>query len=592
MPLAVFGREGADMKKNVFLRLYEYIREYRYSIIISFVCALLSVMSALTAPLIVGRAVDAMAGEGKVDFTLAVKTILLLAAVYLGGNFFLWLLNFITNRVSYRTVDKLRRLLFEKLQRLSLTFFDRSQHGDITSRFVNDIDIISDGMLQGFAALLSGVLTIAGSAGFMICINPYMALTVILSAPVSFFAARFIAVRSQKLFSEQAKQLGLLNGYAEEMIEGQKVVKAFNYENKAYENFKKINGRLYKAGLKSQFISSLSNPSSRIVNNLTYAAVGVIGGLAAITGRVTVGEISSFLIYAVVFSKPFNDITNILTQLQSAAASAHRVFRILDLDPEKPDAPDASELHGCTGHIRFENVKFSYDSHKKLIENFNLDIPSGSSIAIVGHTGAGKTTLVNLLMRFYEMDGGRITVDGNDIRDIKRSGLRSSFGMVLQDTWLFRGTISDNIAYAKPQASMDEIITASKAAGADVFIRRLENGYDTVISEDGGSLSQGEMQLLTIARVILANPPMIILDEATSNIDTYTEMQIQKAFAKITEGRTSFVIAHRLSTVRNADMIIVMDSGSIAESGTHDELLNKEGLYAELYKSQFAGQAI
>lgn len=577
------------MRKSVFARLFSCMEGSHALLIFSALSALLSVLLSLTAPLVIGRAIDRMLGLRRVDFAGISKTLLLLTLIYLGSNLFLWLLTYLTNRISYRTVNRLRRQLFEKLNTLALAFFDRNPHGDTISRFVNDTDIVSDGMLQGIMALLSGVLTILGSVAFMLCLNPLMTLVVVLSAPAAYFIARFIARRSQQLFREQAKELGLLGGYAEEMIQGEKVVKAFRYEDEAYARFREINARLYGAGVKAQFISSLSNPATRIVNNVTYALIGIIGGLAAISGRLTVGDISSFLIYAVLFSKPFNDITNIFTQLQSAAASAQRVFHILDLPPEAQDAPDAAELKSCSGHVSFRNVRFSYEPGRKLIENFTLEVPPGSSIAIVGHTGAGKTTLVNLLMRFYEIEGGSIAVDGTDIRKIKKSSLRGNFGMVLQDTWLFDGSIRDNIAYAKPEATMEEIAAAAKAAGADGFIRRLAKGYDTVIRGDGESLSQGQMQLLTIARVLLANPPMIILDEATSSIDTYTERRVQEAFSKITAGRTSFVIAHRLSTVKNADRILVMEKGRIVEQGRHEQLLAQGGAYAELYSSQFKG---
>lgn len=575
------------MKKNTFVRLFTYIRRYHYLLGLSILSAIISVLCTLIAPLIIGHAIDHMAGAHRVDLAAVIKALFLLVITYLGSNLFLWLLTFFTNRLSYKTVNQLRKLLFKKLNTLPLNFFDRNPHGDTISRFVNDVDIISDGMLQGFMVLLSGVVTIIGTIAFMLSINAVMTLVVLISAPMSVFVARFIASRSQQLFHEQAKQLGLLNGYAEEIIQGQKVVKAFNYESKAYENFKEINSKLYKSGFKSQFISSLSNPSTRIVINIAYAVIGIIGGIAAIDGKITVGNISSFLIYSTIFTKPFNDITNILTQMQSANASAQRVFNVLDLEPETPDSENSVELKDCAGHVQFNNVKFSYNPNQNLIENFSLDVPAGSSIAIVGHTGAGKTTLVNLLMRFYDINGGFITIDGTDIRKIKRDSLRNNFGMVLQDTWIFDGSIRDNIAYAKPDSSTQDIIKAAKSSGADSFIRKLEKGYDTVITGDGESISQGQKQLLTIARVMLANPPMLILDEATSSIDTNTEMHIQQAFSKMMAGRTSFVIAHRLSTVKNADLILVMDKGRIVESGKHEQLLSKGGVYALLYNSQF-----
>lgn len=573
--------------KQIVIRLLKYIGKYKKLIVFSILSALISVICTLYAPLIIGHAIDGMVAKGA-NLSGTVRLLLLLAGIYLCGNLFLWLLNYLTNRISYFTVNNLRKVLFDKLAVLSLGFYDQNAHGDTISRFINDVDIISDGLLQGFIALLQGIFTILGSIVFMLFINPEMTLIVVLSAPASFFTARFITTRSQKLFREQAEYLGRLNGYSEEMIEGQKIVKTFCYESRAREQFRKINSKLYETGVKSQFISSLSNPSTRVVNNIVYAVIGICGGIAAIHGLLTAGDISSFLIYAVIFSKPFNDITNVLTQMQAAVASAQRVFHILDLEPETPDPKDAVDLKNCTGRVEFDDVSFSYRPDRKLIDHFTLNIKPGSSVAIVGKTGAGKTTLVNLLMRFYDAEGGSIKIDGIDIRKLTRDNLRAQFGMVLQDTWLFNGSIRDNIAYAKPDATMEEIVKAANDAGADAFIRRLENGYDTKITADGDSISEGQKQLLTIARVMLANPPMLILDEATSNIDTYTEMKIQQAFTRITAGRTSFMIAHRLSTIRNADLIIVMNQGRIVESGNHEALLDKKGYYADLYNSQFS----
>ena len=572
-------------------RLLEYVGKYKALIAFSVLSAVISVACTLYAPLLIGRALDGMVAAKGIDLSGSARLLLLLTGIYLCGSLFLWLLNYLTNRISYLTVNQLRTVLFDKLAVLPLGFYDRNAHGDTSSRFINDVDIISDGLLQGFMALLQGVFTILGAIAFMLSLNPGMTLIVVLSAPASYFTARFITTRSQKLFREQAAWLGRLNGYSEEMIEGRKVVKSFRYESRAKEEFRRINAKLYETGVKSQFISSLSNPSARVVNNVAYAVVGVCGSVAAIRGLLTAGDISSFLIYALVFSKPFNDITNVLTQMQAAVASAQRVFHILDLEPETPDPDGAAKLKTCTGKVEFDDVSFSYRPDRKLIEHFTLDIEPGSSIAIVGKTGAGKTTLVNLLMRFYDVNGGSIRIDGIDIRRLARDNLRAQFGMVLQDTWLFKGSIRDNIAYARPDAAMEEIVTAAKEAGADGFIRRLENGYDTQITADGENISEGQKQLLTIARVMLANPPMLILDEATSNIDTYTEMKIQRAFTRLTAGRTSFVIAHRLSTIRSADRILVMDQGHIVESGSHEELLKKKGYYADLYNSQFSHEA-
>lgn len=569
-------------------RLLGYIGKYRAPVALSALSAVFAVACTLAAPLVVGGAVDRMTAGG-VDFQALARTLLLLALLYLGGSLFQWLLAFLTNRIAYRTVNRLRDELFERLSVLPLSFFDRTPRGDTVSRFINDADIVSDGLLQGLMTLLQGAATIAGAAAVMLWIDPGMALAVILSAPAAFFTARFITLRSQSLFREQARQLGGLNGYAEELIGGMETVRAFCYENRAMERFSAANRKLYDTGFRAQFISALSNPSTRIVNNIAYAAVGVIGGYGAITGKVTVGEVTSFLIFSTIFAKPFNDITNVLTQIQAAAASAGRIFHVLDLEPEPPGPEGGPKEPPAVGRVQFRDVSFSYRPGQRLIEHFNLEVEPGSRIAIVGRTGAGKTTLVNLLMRFYDVDGGAILVDGTDIRNMPRDSLRARFGMVLQDTWLFAGTIRENIAYARPEAPPEEVVRAAKAAGADGFIRRLERGYDTRISGEGDSLSQGQKQLLTIARVMLANPPMLILDEATSSIDTSTELRVQRAFDRLTEGRTSFVIAHRLSTVKHADRILVMDRGRIVESGSHRELLERGGYYAALYNSQFAG---
>lgn len=576
------------MNRKTLIRILKYIGKYKAYVLASLAAAIFSVVSSLIGPMLIGRSIDYMIGKGEVDFGAVFKILVVLSLIYACGSIFVWLLTYLTNLISYQTVNDMRIQLFEKVNSLPLKFFDTNPHGDTISRFINDIDAVSDGMLQGLSTMLTGIVTIIGAIGFMLYISPIMTVIVILSAPASFLMARFITKRSQQMFKTQAKSLGKLNGYVEEIIGGQKVVKAFNYEERSFKVFEEINNQLYSAGVKSQFYGSLSGPTTRLVNNITYSIIGVTGSILAILGRLTVGDISSFLIYSNLFAKPFNDITGVFTQIQGAAASAQRIFHILDMQSEKADDKDAVNIKHSEGNISFNNVNFSYNTDGALITNFNLNVKPGSRIAIVGHTGAGKTTLVNLLMRFYDVNSGNISVDGIDIRNITRNSLRSKFGMVLQDTWLFAGSIRDNIAYGKPDATEYEIIAAAKAADAHSFIRRLPNGYNTLITDAGENLSQGQKQLLTIARVMLVDPPMLILDEATSNIDTRTEIHIQKAFLKMIKGRTSFVIAHRLSTIREADLILVMDNGNIVESGTHDELLKKGGYYEKLYNSQFA----
>jgi ATP-binding cassette subfamily B multidrug efflux pump len=575
------------MTRSILKRLFKYIGKYRVYVFIAFLCAVASVIASLVGPLLIGRSIDKMLGNNSVDFKSISYILILLAVVYIANPVFGWFLAYFTNRISYKTANDIRSQLFEKLNALPLKFFDTNPHGDTISRFVNDIDAICDGMLQGISTLLTGVVTILGAIGFMLYISPIMTVAVLLSAPASYFVARFITKRSQELFKAQAKTLGKLNGYVEEIIGGQKVVQGFNYEERSFEKFKSINDELYKTGVKSQFYGSLANPSTRLVNNITYSAIGVISSTLAVLQKISVGDISSFLIYSNLFAKPFNEITGIYTQIQTASASAQRIFSILDMDPETPEPKEAVDIERSKGNITFKNVYFSYNPERPLITNFNLTVKPGSRIAIVGKTGAGKTTLVNLLMRFYDVNRGSISLDGTNIQNITRESLRRDFGMVLQDTWLFSGTIRDNIAYGKSDASNEEIIAAAKAADAHGFIKRLPKGYDTLIEDSGENLSQGQKQLLTIARVMLVDPPMLILDEATSSIDTRTELRIQKAFLKMMKGRTSFVIAHRLSTIKESDLILVMDEGNIIESGTHYELLEKDGHYAKLYNSQF-----
>lgn len=492
-----------------------------------------------------------------------------------------------TNIVTQKTVKDLRIASFSKINEVPLRYIDSNPHGDIINRVVNDIDLISDGLLQGFTQLFTGIVTIVGTLLFMLSINVSIALVVVLVTPLSLFVASFIAKKSHNSFKVQSATRGELSGYIEEMLGNQKVVKAFSYEDEAEEKFKEINARLYESGVKSQFYSSLTNPSTRFVNGIVYAAVGIIGALLAIKGKLTIGDISCFLSYANQYTKPFNEISGVVTELQTAFASAKRVFNLLDELPETPEDKDAISLVKADGYLEINNVNFSYSENKKLIENLNLKVKPGNRIAIVGPTGCGKTTIINLLMRFYDVTSGEIKVDNTNITHLTREGLRRNFGMVLQDTWLYSGTVKENIAYGKADATDEEIIEAAKAAHAHNFIMRLPNGYDTLINDDGSNISQGQKQLLCIARVMLTKPPMLILDEATSSIDTRTEIYIQKAFDKMMEGRTSFIVAHRLSTIKEADRILVMNAGKIIEQGKHEQLLAANGFYANLYNSQF-----
>lgn len=574
------------MNKSVIKRLIGFLKPYRGYLILALVSAVISVAMSLWAPILIGSAVDLIVGPGNVDFP-GVLSILAKIGTAIGlSALFQWLMTRCTNHVTYYAVRDLRVNLFEKLKTVPLKYVDSHAHGDLISRVVNDIDQISDGLLQGFAQLFTGIVTIAGTLLFMLSINVNITLVVVLITPLSLGVAAFIAKKSFHLFREQAAVRGELSGYVEEMVGNQKVVKAFGYEQEARQKFEEINGRLYTSGVKSQFASSLTNPCTRFVNAIVYATVGIVGALSAISGGITVGQLSSFLIYANQYTKPFNEISGVVTELQTALASARRVFEVLDEPSETPDAPDAAVMQGSKGNVEIENMSFSYVPGQKLIEGLSVYAQSGQRIAIVGPTGSGKTTIINLLMRFYDADKGVIRIDGTDIRLMTRNSMRALYGMVLQETWLFAGSIRDNIAYGKPDATEEEIVAAAKSAHAHSFIRRLPDGYDTVISEDGG-ISQGQKQLLCIARVMLTRPPMLILDEATSSIDTRTEMMIQSAFNKLMKGRTSFVVAHRLSTIREADCILVMNEGHIVEQGTHKELMEKDGFYATLYNSQF-----
>ncbi|ERI92447.1 ABC transporter, ATP-binding protein [Clostridiales bacterium oral taxon 876 str. F0540] len=577
-----------SLKNNTLLRILKYVGKYKgylaSVIFFSFACNMLLII----APFYTGKAIDNIVSKGNVNFSAILKIVILLAVIYAISAIFQWLLSVFTSIISNRTVRDIRQQAFDKINTLSLKYYDTHPHGDIISRLTNDIDSVSEGLLQGITQLFSGVITLVGSFAFMVKLSPIITLVVVIITPLCFLISSFIAKRSRKMFREQSKTLGELNGYIEEIIGNQKIVKAFNYEERSQQNFEEINARLYECGQMAQFYSSLTNPATRFVNNTAYVLSGIIGALLSIAGGLSIGKISSFLIYSTQFSKPINDITSIATQLQAAIASAERIFNILDEASESFDGDKVPELPEVSGHVSFNNVYFSYKQDVPLIEGLNMDIKPGSTVAIVGPTGAGKTTLVNLLMRFYELNSGSISIDGINIQEVTKDSLRRSFGMVLQESWLFAGTIKDNIAYGKPDASMAEIINAAKASHAHSFIKRLPQGYDTLIVEEGGNLSQGQRQLLTIARVMLMDPSMLILDEATSSIDTLTEARIQKAFLTLMKGRTSFVIAHRLSTIRDADLILVMKNGHIIEQGNHEELLKEEGFYARLYNSQYA----
>ena len=580
------------MNRSVLRRITGYMKPYFAYLVGALICAIIYISLSLYAPILIGHAVDQIVAPGQVDYERMRQILLLLSATVLVSALFQWVMTYCTNQATYRTMRDLRVQAYEKVNRLPLRYIDSHAHGDLVSRVVNDVDQVSDGLLQGITQLFTGVVTIVGTLLFMLTISPVITLVVVCITPLSLFVAAFIARISRKRFFDQQACQGELSGLIEEMISGIKTVRAFHYENRAESTFDEINSRLYEAGEKAQFNSSLSNPSTRFVNSIVYTSVAVIGAICAITGvpaRLSVGQITSFLAYANQYTKPFNEVTAVLTQIQTAFASARRLFEVLDEEEEPAEPADAQEIHNGGHHqVEFQDVDFSYRPGTKLLQNINLAARAGQRIAIVGPTGCGKTTIINLLMRFYDVDSGSIRVDSTDVRQITRGSLRSLFGMVLQDTWLFSGTIRENIAYGKPDATLEEVTAAAKAALAHSFITRLPNGYDTMISEDGGNLSQGQRQLLCIARVMLVDPPMLILDEATSSIDTRTELLVQKAFQRMMEGRTSFVVAHRLSTIQGADLILVMRAGEIVEQGTHQQLLEKNGFYAELYNSQFA----
>ncbi len=576
------------MNKLIVLRLLRYTKPYRNQLIMALLCAIVGIAMSLLGPVLIGQAVDQVVDAGQVNFQELLRVLIYFVISIAIGALFQWLTAICTNKASYLTVRDLRTDAFSKLMRLPLKYLDGKPQGELMGRIVTDVDQVSDGLLHGFTQVFSGVVQIIGTLLFMLSIHPLIALVVVLLTPVSLLLASFISKHTHRTFLQQAKSQGELTAYVEEMISGQRVIKAFGRETSAKEGYEMLNKELYRWGLQAQIYPAFTNPLTRFVNGLVFAAVGVTGALAAISGRLSIGQLTSFLSYANQYTKPFNEVTGILAQLQTAASSAARVFELLDATEESPDPSDAPVIKRAAGRVDIQDISFRYDSQRPLIENFRLSVKPGQRIAVVGPTGCGKTTLINLLMRFYEADNGVITVDGFDTTKLTRQNLRAQYGMVLQDTWLQNATVRENIAYGKPDATLDEIMEAAKAAYAHGFILRLEKGYDTVISENGGNLSQGQKQLLCIARVMLLNPPMLILDEATSSIDTRTEIRVQKAFVKMMEGRTSFIVAHRLSTIKEADVILVMDAGKIAEQGKHDELLAKKGFYTRLYESQFA----
>ena len=568
--------------------LLGYAKKYRFQILLALVCALVSSLGVVAATYLNGVAIDHIHGPDAVDFPGLIQILIGLGVIYVISSLFQWFISRYANKVSYLVVRDMRRDTFHNLNLQPLSYYDNHPHGDIISRFTNDLDSVSDAMAVSITNAFSGIVTLISAVAFMFYLNVTITVTILVLTPICLIVAYFITKFSQKTFTRQQQSVGELSSFAAEIVGNQKIVKAFGREGLECEEFNNISDRLRKTATHAMIASAMVNPSTRFVNNICYIAVGIAGGIIAVTQGVSVGIISSFLIYSAQFAKPFNEISGITAQLQTAFASLERIFAVIDAPPQTSDIPDAMELHDCKGHVCFDHVSFSYRSDQKLIQDFCFEAKPGQTIAIVGPTGCGKTTLVNLLMRFYEVTDGAILIDGIDTRRITRDSLRQSFGMVLQDTWLMGGSIRENLTYGKPDATQEEIEQAAKAAHAHGFITRLKDGYDTVVSQEGGQLSQGQRQLLTIARAMLADPEMLILDEATSSIDTLTEIRIQKAFLKLMEGRTSFVIAHRLSTIVNADQILVMNQGNIVEQGTHTQLLEKKGFYYELYNSQYA----
>ena len=581
------NKDRKKAQKGTLLKVLKRIKKYSGFLILSILMAAVTVASTLYVPILVGRGIDYIVGPDNVDFAGISRILVSIGVIVAITALSQWIMNICNNKITYHVTRDIRDEAMEKIQKLPLRYIDGQSYGDIVSRVIADVDQFADGLLMGFTQFFSGVLTIVGTLVFMLIINVRITLVVVLITPVSFFVASFIAKKTFSMFKLQSETRGEQTAFIDEMIGGEKVVKAYGYEEEAVARFDEINERLQKYSLRAIFFSSITNPSTRFVNSLVYAGVAVSGAFIAISGGITVGQLSSFLSYANQYTKPFNEISGVITELQNALACAARMFELIEEEPELPDAENAADIKEVDGRVDLNNVYFSYTPDKKLIEDFNLHVKKGQRIAIVGPTGCGKTTVINLLMRFYDVNSGSIDVSGTDIRDMTRYSLRHGFGMVLQETWLKAGTIRENIVMGKPDATEEEIIQAAKASYSYGFIKRLPNGFDTVIGEDGGSLSQGQKQLLCITRVMLTRPPMLILDEATSSIDTRTEIRIQNAFAKLMEGRTSFIVAHRLSTIQSADVILVMKDGHIIEKGNHEELLAAGGFYKTLYESQF-----
>ena len=579
--------KGQKAQKGTLGKVLRYIRPYWALVALSIFLAAVTVASSLYIPILTGDAVDLIVGPGQVDLAAIFRILVEVGVVVAVTAVSQWVMNLLNNRITYRVVRDIRSAAFRKLQVLPLHYVDAHPAGEVVSRMIADVDQFADGLLMGFTQLFSGVITIVGTLGFMLSVNVVITAVVVVITPVSLVVAAFIAKRTYDMFRLQSQVRGEQTGFVEEMVEGQKVVQAFGRQEETLHRFEELNERLRKCSLRAIFFSSITNPSTRFVNSLVYTGVGVVGALSVVSGNLSVGQLSCFLSYANQYTKPFNEISGVVTELQNALACAGRVFELIEEPAQLPDGPDAQVLEGARGQVDIDHVDFSYRPGQRLIEDFTLQVQPGQRVALVGPTGCGKTTVINLLLRFYEVQGGSIQVDGTDTRQITRKSLRRSFGMVLQDTWLKEGTVRENIAYGRPDATLEEVVQAAKAAHAHSFIQRLPQGYDTVIGGEGGSISQGQKQLLCIARVMLCLPPLLILDEATSSIDTRTEIRIQKAFARMMEGRTSFIVAHRLSTIRDADVILVMRDGHIVEQGDHHSLLAQGGFYAELYNSQF-----